>query len=135
MSAVSRGIGRRCPRCGEGALFKDFWNLHDSCSVCHARYFRDPGVFVAPTAMGYGVGAIIGVGGGALLIGSGHYFRGAEYVLMFVAGAVTIVSFPFLKGAWVGMLCDWGLVYPDPPPPSDVPPPPPLGNTTWRPTD
>jgi uncharacterized protein (DUF983 family) len=33
-SAVKRGLRGRCPRCGEGRLFRAFLKVDDHCSVC-----------------------------------------------------------------------------------------------------
>src|SRR6185312_4199206 len=33
-TAMLRGFRRRCPRCGQGALFKGVLTLADSCSCC-----------------------------------------------------------------------------------------------------
>ena len=33
-SAIKRGLRGRCPRCGEGKLFRAFLKVDDHCSVC-----------------------------------------------------------------------------------------------------
>jgi len=48
---VSRGLRGRCPRCGEGTLFRGFLNLKPRCESCGLDYgFADagdgPAVFV-----------------------------------------------------------------------------------------
>ncbi len=40
---IARGARRRCPRCGEGALFKRLNVMHDHCAVCGYRYLEDQG--------------------------------------------------------------------------------------------
>jgi uncharacterized protein (DUF983 family) len=40
---LRRGIRGRCPRCGEGALFRRRIELHDRCSECGLLYQRDRG--------------------------------------------------------------------------------------------
>jgi len=37
-SAMKRGFRCRCPRCGEGKLFRAFLKVDDSCSVCGLDY-------------------------------------------------------------------------------------------------
>jgi len=49
--AIVRGLRGRCPRCGEGGLFKGFLGLRPSCARCGLDYgFADagdgPAVFV-----------------------------------------------------------------------------------------
>jgi uncharacterized protein (DUF983 family) len=34
VSPLSAGLGGKCPRCGQGALFKTFLGLNDRCSMC-----------------------------------------------------------------------------------------------------
>ena len=43
LSSLSTGLRCRCPRCGEGPLFKGFLSLRDRCPACHLDYgFADP---------------------------------------------------------------------------------------------
>jgi uncharacterized protein (DUF983 family) len=37
-SALKRGFRGRCPRCGEGKLFRAFLKVDDHCSVCGLDY-------------------------------------------------------------------------------------------------
>jgi uncharacterized protein (DUF983 family) len=51
MTSVSRGLRGRCPRCGEGPLFRGFITLRPRCENCGLDYgFADagdgPAVFV-----------------------------------------------------------------------------------------
>ncbi len=34
VSALSAGLALRCPRCGQGRLFKSYLKVADSCAVC-----------------------------------------------------------------------------------------------------
>ena len=41
---TSTGLRGRCPRCGQGHLFKGFLSMRPSCEVCGLDYsFADPG--------------------------------------------------------------------------------------------
>lgn len=40
---LGRGWKRRCPRCGEGALFRRGITAHDRCSECGLLYQKDYG--------------------------------------------------------------------------------------------
>ena len=51
VSPYAAGFGGKCPRCGQGALFKDFLGLRDRCEVCNLDYSKadsgdGPAVFV-----------------------------------------------------------------------------------------
>jgi uncharacterized protein (DUF983 family) len=40
---LSRGWRKRCPRCGEGRLFRRYNILHERCSVCGLKYLEEQG--------------------------------------------------------------------------------------------
>ena len=53
-TALSRGLALRCPRCGEGALFRNFFLMHRRCSACEFVYERAPGFFLGSAYINYG---------------------------------------------------------------------------------
>lgn len=40
---LARGARKRCPRCGEGRLFRRLNLLHERCAVCGLRFLEDQG--------------------------------------------------------------------------------------------
>ena len=49
---------QRCPRCRVGKIFQysiflGFPKMHESCSVCHLRYEREPGYFLGAKYISY----------------------------------------------------------------------------------
>ena len=55
-SPVSTGIAGRCPKCGEGALFKGFLKFNESCEACGADFSQEdtgdgPAFFVMTIVM------------------------------------------------------------------------------------
>lgn len=51
VSPYAAGFGGKCPRCGQGALFKSFLGLKDRCEVCDLDYSKadagdGPAVFI-----------------------------------------------------------------------------------------
>lgn len=51
VSPVAAGLGGKCPRCGQGALFRNFLGLKDRCEVCSLDYSNadsgdGPAVFI-----------------------------------------------------------------------------------------
>ncbi len=52
--AASRAARLRCPRCGEGPLFRGLLAMHHGCSQCGFVYQRDPGYFLGSTYINYG---------------------------------------------------------------------------------
>jgi uncharacterized protein (DUF983 family) len=55
---VFRGIRLRCPACGHGRLFRNLFQMYDSCSVCGFRLERSSGYFLGSTYINYGVTAL-----------------------------------------------------------------------------
>ena len=41
--ALWRGLRRRCPRCGEGPLFRRWFSMNERCSVCDLKLEGNPG--------------------------------------------------------------------------------------------
>lgn len=41
--AVWRGLCRRCPRCGEGALFRGWFTMDRRCTTCDLEYEKNQG--------------------------------------------------------------------------------------------
>lgn len=42
-TVLSRGVRRRCPQCGEGAIYRTFLHMHDHCPVCGLKFMQDQG--------------------------------------------------------------------------------------------
>ena len=38
-----RGCRKKCPQCGQGALFRRWITLHDYCSICGLKYLENQG--------------------------------------------------------------------------------------------
>ena len=51
VSPLAAGLGGKCPRCGQGALFRNFLGLKDRCEACGLDYSKadsgdGPAVFI-----------------------------------------------------------------------------------------
>ncbi len=49
-----RGLALRCPRCGQGALFRNLLLMHHHCDACGFVYERAPGFFLGSAYLNYG---------------------------------------------------------------------------------
>ena len=47
--AVARGVRERCPRCGEGRLFRRYLKVADRCVSCDLEFGRYPATTARPT--------------------------------------------------------------------------------------
>jgi len=52
VTALGRGLRKRCPHCGEGRIFSGFAHHLERCSVCGLVYERNPGDTWAFTIIG-----------------------------------------------------------------------------------
>jgi uncharacterized protein (DUF983 family) len=60
LSTLRDILNHRCPRCRVGrifhhAIFLGFPKMHESCSICHLRYEREPGYFLGAMYISYGL--------------------------------------------------------------------------------
>lgn len=86
VSVLKVGVLARCPRCGEGPLFRQLLNMRESCSSCGLSYrFVDTGDGPAVFAI-----LILGV---------------------VVAGLAIYTEFTYEPPVWVHMIA-WGLLTP-----------------------
>lgn len=40
---LARGARRKCPRCGQGSVYRTFLRMHDSCPACGMKFMHDQG--------------------------------------------------------------------------------------------
>ena len=40
---LKRALRRRCPVCGQGAMFRSHFRINPTCPACHVTFWRDPG--------------------------------------------------------------------------------------------
>jgi len=99
--ALRRGLARRCPHCGQGALFSGWAHHLERCAECGLVYERNPGDTWAFTIIGdrLPVAAII-----VMIyfgIGRSHPWLG---VAVFVAlGIVLVLTAPNRWGAGIAL--------------------------------
>lgn len=105
----------RCPACAEGQLFSGVFQLRKTCDVCRVRYERWEGSWTGPTVIGYGVGAAVAVFLIVVLHSMDKLVPGSEIGIALASCVAVLATFRPVKAAWIGLLFDWGYVYPDPP--------------------
>jgi uncharacterized protein (DUF983 family) len=49
----------RCPRCGEGQVFKARFQLNDNCPKCDLHFNREPGYFVGALYASYALSLLL----------------------------------------------------------------------------
>ena len=101
-----RALKLKCPRCGQGPLFKNLITMHERCPNCSLQYERAPGYFLGSTYLNYGFMAISTMSAYFAL----HY--GANFsndVLRFPLLAYCIIMplflFRYARSWWLAMDC------------------------------
>jgi len=105
--AMLRGFGMRCPRCGEGRLFRSFLKVADQCPACGEELHHQR----ADDAPAYFTIVIVGhvVVGGALSLE--RAYAPATWVHLAIWLPLTLIGslwlLPRVKGTLVGL--QWAL--------------------------
>lgn len=101
--AMRRGAVRRCPACGEGALFDGYLKVKAECPTCHEPLHHQR----ADDGPAYLTILIVSHLAAPLLLLIYTLYRPSTEVLIaaFLGGAtvLSIVLLPMIKGGWVGM--------------------------------
>ncbi len=56
---IRRGLRLRCPACGEGKVFRNWFSMNDPCLECGRRFDREPGYLLGSIYFNYGVTALL----------------------------------------------------------------------------
>lgn len=85
---------QRCPRCRVGkifhrSIFLGLPKMHESCSVCHLRYEREPGYFLGAMYISYALAVPVV----ALIAGLLWKFSGLSFGKLIVWTAVLFLPF------------------------------------------
>jgi uncharacterized protein (DUF983 family) len=112
LTALSRGLRRRCPHCGQGALFSGWAHHLERCAVCGLVYERNPGDTWAFTIFGdrLPVAAIILL----LYFGFGRSHKVLGLATFVVLGVAMIVTSPNRWGAGIALHYLSRVYWPDP---------------------
>lgn len=101
---LMRGLQRKCPNCGEGALFAGYLSVAPTCASCG----HDNGRFRPDDGPAYVTVLLIG----HLLVAPMLCFSViweadpmiVAPIALFVVGAATLGLLPFIKGGFLGLM-------------------------------
>lgn len=95
-----RAVRLRCPRCGEGRLFRGLFQMNESCTACGASFKREQGFYLGSIYINYGA-TVIGTGAlYALLV----LALGWSHKAALAACLVAAVVFPIWFFRWARSL-------------------------------
>ena len=111
VTALRRGLGKRCPHCGRGRLFAG-WRHLERCSVCGLVFERNPGDTWAFTIIGdrLPVAAIIVL----LYFGFGRSHRILGLTTFAVMGVLLLLTAPNRWGVGIALHYLSRVFSPDP---------------------
>ena len=106
---VWRGLRLRCPVCGNGKLFRTYFRMYDTCSVCGVGFAREHGQWVGSLDLNTFVVAFV------LMIGAAFSPLWPLGLSLAVWGGAAIVvplaTFRFSRGLWTAIVHLTGGVY------------------------
>jgi uncharacterized protein (DUF983 family) len=100
------GFTRRCPRCGQGHLFRHYFTLVPDCPRCGLHFERESGYFAGALAINIivtaGIFAIVFI---ALVAATAPHIPVLPLlaVLVPIVVVVPIVNYPFSKTVWMAV--------------------------------
>jgi uncharacterized protein (DUF983 family) len=112
VTAIGRGLRKRCPHCGRGRLFSRHWTHVDRCSYCGLVYERNPGDTWAFTVIGdrLPIAAIIAI----IYFGAGANHRMAGFTIIAVLGVLVVWTAPNRWGVGIALHYLSRVIWPDP---------------------
>ena len=105
---LARAIRLRCPACGRGRVFRNWFQTHEHCASCGIKFNREAGFFLGSIYFNYGLTALVLAVAYPVLL---FRYRLDEQLLLF--GSLTfavlfpILFFPFSRSLWLGFDQYW----------------------------
>lgn len=101
---LARVLARRCPQCGQGALFRGFARLATDCAQCALVYRREPG---AQTGSMYLTAILSELFAAGLIFLFWWRFDWTPLAFVLVTAplvlAFSILALPWCQALWVGV--------------------------------
>ena len=101
-TVLRRAIRQRCPQCGQGPLYRRWYQLRERCEVCAYDFRRDPVDIVSflyiSTALLTGMVVLV-------MFGVSAWFpeRELRWIVLAVAVAVILLSLPHRKALAIAL--------------------------------
>ncbi|CAN5833603.1 hypothetical protein BH23ACT10_BH23ACT10_26990 [soil metagenome] len=119
---LSRGLRRRCPRCGAGDLFPSLFTIHDPCPRCGLIFEREEGYWLGAMIVAFAV--IEGLFGLAFVATMLVTWPDVPWTALLIVGLLVTATLPVAISPWmrtIWMAVDRAFMpapdQPEPPPP------------------
>lgn len=107
---LSRGLRRRCPRCGERDIFASFLELRERCPTCGVAFERESGYWVGAmivlTAITSATFLVVFVGG-ILLTWPDVPWNSLLVATLAANLVIPFLAYPRSKTLWMAMEMSW----------------------------
>lgn len=103
---LGRALRRRCPRCGQGKLFRRWFSIADSCPRCGLRFEREEGAFLGSLALNYAVTGLTLIALLVLWMIVSYPDLDARVALVgafAILAVVPLLFYPFSKTLWAAI--------------------------------
>lgn len=102
--AMGRAVLRRCPRCGEGGIFRRWVLMAPSCRRCGLDYERAEGYWIGAVALNLVVTEVVSIG--SLVVVAVATWPDVPWTLLLIGLvaatiAVPIVFYPLSRTLWL----------------------------------
>lgn len=108
LTLILRAWRLRCPRCGEGRMFRGLFSMHPDCEVCGLHFEREQGYFLGSIYVNYGLTALVTTVG-YLILRLGFEVEGRTLLYIFTAFCIVFPAFFFryARALWLAMDCNF----------------------------
>jgi uncharacterized protein (DUF983 family) len=98
---LKRALRRRCPVCGQGAMFRSHFKINKTCPVCKITFWRDPGEVLGAMYFDWAVA----MGTFLILWAALAWLTELSelsqfFILSTAAGTAVIVCYPWSRSLW-----------------------------------
>ena len=103
-TVFGRALALRCPYCGGGGIFKNWFDLEERCPTCGTLFEREHGYFLGGYAINLIVAEFLAVGLVVLfwLLASPSVLT-LQIVGVVLAGGLPILFFPWSRTLWMAL--------------------------------
>jgi uncharacterized protein (DUF983 family) len=104
--ALTRGLRKRCPRCGRGRLFRTWFSMVEQCPGCGLRFEREEGYWVGGMIVNFAVTELafaIVFATGLAIYWPDVPWGWLTVVAVAVNAVVPLAFYPFSKTIWLAL--------------------------------
>jgi uncharacterized protein (DUF983 family) len=108
LTMLYRALRLRCPRCGEGMLFRGWFRMRPRCDWCGLIYEREPGFFLGSIYVNYGLTAVLTTA--AYFLNFVTEAVSEEWILVLLAAFCVLFPawfFRYARSLWMGFDQYW----------------------------